>query len=162
MKEQNLQYIINLATQVSGVNADFRETFAKYEAGIEPYDREKGIRELSVILSHTVTKKVREMNPETLGRICAYGLYPGGLAAWADCSTFIRKTGIKDVHPNSFSVEKSGRDLIVEIAISIIVATVYDILHQDEYQENAKCEQDLDEQLDRAEHDYVHYVHGQH
>jgi len=146
MKEQNLQYIINLATQVVGINnVSYRQALSSYQ-----------LSSFSFILSDKVMKDVKKMAPETLGRICAFGLYPGGLATWADCSDFIRKTGIKDVHPEDFKAEKPGFELLEEIAVATIVSTAFDILHQDSYQENARYEQDLDQQLDRAEHAMLH------
>ncbi len=156
MKEQSMEYIVNLASQVAGVNAEFKSAFIQYEAGIDPYDRKKSIQGLFVILSGTIVNRVKEMTPETLGRICAYGLYPGGLTGWADGSVFIRRTGIKDVHPEDFKAEKPGRELLEEIAVATIVATVFDILHQDNYQENVQWECDLDHQMDRADHAILH------
>ncbi|MFH1392843.1 MAG: hypothetical protein ABIG73_00450 [Patescibacteria group bacterium] len=128
MKEQNLQYIINLATQVVGINnVSYRQALSSYE-----------LKSFSFFLSDRVMKDVKKMTPETLGRICAFGLYPGGTTSWVDCSNFIRKTGIKDVHSGDFSAENSGRDLLEDIAIAVIVAAAFDILHQEEYQKNAE------------------------
>lgn len=133
MKEQNSQYIVNLAEQIVGKQII---SGLKDRGTTEPHD-------LLLLLSPQIQAKVEKMTPETLGRICACGFYPGGSRAreplpneigFVPSTDFICGTGIRDVHPDYFGSGRSGRQLLEKIAIATIVATVNDIIHQEEYQ----------------------------
>ena len=136
MREQNYPYIINLAEDMVGkhIVASLKDRVS------DPHD-------LFLFLSPHIESKVKKMTAETLGRICAYGFYPGGsmareplnpqeidLLPLASFRDFVFGTGIKDVHPDSFGSGRSGRRILEQVAIATIIAVINDIIHQDEYQ----------------------------
>ncbi len=142
MKEQNRQYIVNLAEEIVGRN--IISGFKEDSRWIDP-------ERLYSLLSPQIVAKVEKMTSETLGRICAYGdLY--SQEGWdTNGSDFILKTTIQSVHPGDFSSKMSGRALLEQIATSVIVSVAYDIIHQDERDADL-----LDWQMDRAEHAMIH------
>jgi hypothetical protein len=105
--------------------------------------------------------KVREMNAETLGRICEYaspfGVHDGPVTSSAP--KFINNTGFRDLEISSFSdVSKSlcGREILEEVAIATLCCVSYDIIRQGEWQANWASELDMNHKVERGEHAMIH------
>lgn len=101
--------------------------------------------------------KVGKMNSMTLGKIIEFA-WPKDFTAPLSGAVgqFIRLTGLEDVRAD-FSAKRDGRCLLEEMALATIVCVLYDIIHQDEYQQEAKYQFDDENNFDLA---MARYIHG--
>lgn len=122
MSTQDRKYIVNLTKQLVG---------EQVIDGIKEYA--VGPDTVLFMINPVLAPKLAKMRAETLGRICAYGIeYP----CVDPDSGFHFQTSILEAHLDNLDLDgKSGRNLLIEIATSVIVAIVFDIIHQAEYEE---------------------------
>jgi len=140
------QYIVNLTKQLFGatvLKSDYRAS--------DP-------QAMYLVFFEKLKDKVRKMNPETLGIICEFGYCSNkdGAEFAAGSGTFIRKTGIADVHPHPFEHSKPGRELLEEIAIATIVSVAVDICRQSQYEAEREDEQQQDFLWHLGQREYIH------
>jgi hypothetical protein len=139
------QYIINLTKQLFGTG-----TLSRLAA-----DRCWHPDATYVFFFEMLNSKLCAMNPETLGRICAYAQSKNYSVPLALSQGFIRKTGIEQVHPHPFD-PKPGYTLLVDIAIATVVSVACDIMRQSYYEEEREREQENDGLFDLGMREYIH------
>lgn len=130
-KPRNRQYLTNLATtiiQQLRVPDDYVSRGAQYVYGD---------------FSDRIKAKIRGWTPETLGKIVDFGkAFPG--------SSGEGKTSLYEVHCGSYCGKYwSGRELLIELACTAIVAEMEDIFHERMQEEDALLSQFLQEETDR-------------
>ena len=139
---ENPQYIINLTRNLVGEQALF-------EMGLSEFDWFSW-------LEPTLVPRIRRMNDETLGRICAYGTQQG-LHHGPTCQVaFLNLTGFRDVKPGGFSKDKSGRELLEEMAVATIICVATDIVLQKRHQVLMAADIELEQMVSQTERDMAH------
>lgn len=139
------QYIINLTKQLFGTG-----TLSRLAA-----ERCWHPDAMHAFFFEKLNGKMCAMNPETLGRICAYAQSKDYSEPLALSHGFIRKTGIEQVHPWPFN-PKPGRTLLVDIAIATVVSVACDIMRQSRYEEERERILENDGLFDLGMREYLH------
>lgn len=145
---ENPEYIINLTTCLVGKN--------QLEL-LKSVETITNVNDLFKVLYVPLTVKIAKMRPETIGRICAYSkdnfLHHGLLYG---LNGFLHLTSFKDLEPVQKNYILDCGSVTGVFALQTVVCTAYDIIRQDTWQFEREQEEELDRQLDRAEHQMTH------
>lgn len=123
----NPLYIVNLTTAIIGKTVlDEMKARLSHETSVEDCRS----------LTYLIAPQIRKMSSEKLGKICAYGTAEG---FHRDCrlseiNDFISRTGFDDLGGVSFPSGITGRAMIEEIAISVVICIARDILIQEKWE----------------------------
>ncbi|HVN26412.1 MAG TPA: hypothetical protein VMT99_02045 [Candidatus Paceibacterota bacterium] len=153
MRQENQEYIVNLAQQLVGKNV---LEGLKSDQRLTPHI-------LYRTLQPVLKSKLDRMNAETLGRICSCGHtkdFSEPLEDW--CGFFIQKTGIEEVVPPEESVRnygqrpRNGLQTIRDLAIATLVSVAYDIIRQAAYEEDGRERKERERKYQQGLADYIH------
>lgn len=129
---QNLQYLYNVAGNMIG-KTGARNFLAHPVSGNpdRPWDAEK----FGSVYAGAVVQTIEQWNPETLGRIAAFGRGYGTLEHPENAGGGRQRTSMYEIRCYTWLDQyQSGKNLLVQIAASAILAAMYDIL----FRSNAK------------------------
>jgi hypothetical protein len=148
---EDFTYIVNVATQIVG---------QRPLSALGPTIKRADLPASVSILGPLLEPRLKEMNDETLGRICSHGNHNGWHCGMATTPSpaFINKTGFCNLLLPGHTIQynrHTGREILEDVALLTLVCIIQDFLRQHDLQMKWQEEYEA-HQLERAEHAMIH------